>query len=52
VRSLARDTLQIVRCLVLAMLLAAACAPPIDGPVERHHAIDRADSARLTVQLA
>jgi type III secretory pathway lipoprotein EscJ len=34
------------------MLLAAACAPPIDGPVERHHAIDRADSARLTVQLA
>jgi len=33
-------------------LALAACAPAIDGPVERQRAIDREDSAHLSVQLA
>jgi type III secretory pathway lipoprotein EscJ len=41
-----------VRCLVLAVLLAAACAPTIDGPIERQRAADRVDAARLSAQLA
>ena len=36
----------------VAALLTAACAPAVDGPVERQAALDRADSARLTAQLA
>ncbi len=38
----------------LALLLAVcvACAPQIDGPVERQRAIDRDDSTRLAAQLA
>jgi type III secretory pathway lipoprotein EscJ len=38
----------------VALLLVAcmACAPQIDGPIERQRALDRADSARLAVQLA
>ena len=34
------------------MLACVACAPEIDGPVERQRAIDRDDSGRLAAQLA
>jgi type III secretory pathway lipoprotein EscJ len=34
------------------IVLLVACAPQIDGPVERQRAIDRDDSARLVAQLA
>jgi hypothetical protein len=37
---------------VAALLTAAACAPAVDGPIEKQIALDRADSARLTAQLA
>lgn len=35
----------------LVLLAVVACAPPIDGPIERERAIDRDDSARLAAQL-
>jgi type III secretory pathway lipoprotein EscJ len=38
-----------VRALIV---LLVACAPQIDGPVERQRAIDREDSTRLVAQLA
>jgi len=38
-----------VRLLLVALV---ACAPPIDGPIERQRAIDRDDSTRLATQLA
>jgi len=34
------------------MMLAAGCAPPIDGPLEHQRAIDRDDGDRLAAQLA
>ena len=34
------------------IVLLVACAPQIDGPVERQRAIDRDDSTRLAAQLA
>ncbi len=37
---------------VAALLTLGACAPAVDGPVEKQVALDRADSARLTAQLA
>jgi len=37
--------------LVVMFALLAACAPTVEGPVERQAAVDRADSARLTAQL-
>jgi type III secretory pathway lipoprotein EscJ len=36
----------------LVLLALAACAPTIDGPIERQRALDRDDSARLAKQLA
>jgi hypothetical protein len=36
----------------IAMMLAAGCAPPIDGPLEHQRAIDREDGDRLAAQLA
>lgn len=36
----------------LVLLALAACAPTIDGPIERQRAIDRDDSAQLAAQLA
>lgn len=38
-----------MRALLLALV---ACAPTVDGPVEHQHALDQADSARLTAQLS
>ena len=38
--------------LALALVAGVACAPQIDGPVERQRAIDRDDGARLAAQLA
>jgi len=37
--------------LVVTLALLAACAPTVDGPVEKQAAVDRADSDRLTAQL-
>ena len=34
------------------VIACVACAPQIDGPVERQRAIDRDDSVRLAAQLA
>ncbi|HEY5923718.1 MAG TPA: hypothetical protein VIV11_18680 [Kofleriaceae bacterium] len=34
------------------LVLLAACAPQIDGPVEQQRTIDRDDSVRLAAQLA
>jgi len=34
------------------VLVLVACAPQIDGPLERQRAIDRDDSGRLATQLA
>ena len=34
------------------VVIAAACAPTIEGPVERQRSADRADSDRLAAQLA
>jgi hypothetical protein len=34
------------------LLVLAACAPQIDGPIEHQRALDRDDAARLAVQLA
>lgn len=34
------------------LVLAVACAPTIDGPVERQHAADRSDATELAAQLA
>ena len=39
-----------MRTAILVAVLAA-CAPAVDGPVERQAAVDRADSARRTTQL-
>ena len=39
-----------MRGLVLA-LVVCACAPAVDGPVEKQHALDRVDSERVTTQL-
>lgn len=36
----------------IALGLAAACAPPIDGPIEHQRAIDRDDADRVAAQLA
>jgi type III secretory pathway lipoprotein EscJ len=41
-----------VRWLLLVVVVLLACAPRIDGPVERQRAIDRDDSTRLAAQLA
>lgn len=41
-----------MRGVLVAAILTAACAPAVDGPVEKQAALDRADSARLTAQLA
>lgn len=38
--------------LPLALVLLVACAPTIDGPIERQRAADLADSDRLAAQLA
>jgi type III secretory pathway lipoprotein EscJ len=38
--------------LALVLVAAVACAPPIDGPVERQRTTDRDDGARLATQLA
>jgi len=35
----------------IAVAIAAGCAPPIDGPIERQRAIDREDGDRLAAQL-
>lgn len=37
---------------LLLVIACAACAPQIDGPIERQRAIDRDDSTRLAAQLA
>jgi hypothetical protein len=39
-----------VKTLLLVVLVA--CAPSVDGPVERQRAADRADAERLTAQIA
>ena len=36
----------------LGIVLLVACAPQIDGPIDRQRAIDRDDSTRLAAQLA
>lgn len=38
--------------MVVLALVLVACAPAIDGPVERQRAVDRDDSVRLAAQLA
>jgi len=38
--------------IVTTLAVVAACAPTVDGPVERQRALDRADSAQLAAQLA
>jgi hypothetical protein len=38
--------------LALVLIAWVACAPQIEGPVERQRALDRADSSRLATQLA
>ncbi len=38
--------------LALVLALVGACAPTVDGPVERQRAADRQDSAALGAQLA
>lgn len=38
--------------MVLALAIAAGCAPQVDGPVEHQRAIDRDDGDRLGAQLA
>src|SRR5262249_29739669 len=40
---------RVVRAL---LVLLAACAPQIDGPIEHQRALNRDDAARLAVQLA
>lgn len=37
---------------LLVVVACVACAPQIDGPIERQRAIDRDDSTRLAAQLA
>ena len=37
---------------ILAFVALAACAPTVDGPVERQRTADRDDSAALSAQLA
>ena len=39
-----------MRCLLVLALVA--CAPQIDGPIERQRTIDRGDADRLAAQLA
>jgi hypothetical protein len=34
------------------LVLVAACAPQLDGPIEHQRALDRDDAARLAAQLA
>ena len=41
-----------MRASLLLVIACAACAPQIDGPVERQRAIDREDGDRLAAQLA
>jgi len=36
----------------IAIAMAIGCAPPIDGPLEQQHALDRVDGDRLAAQLA
>ncbi len=50
VASAARASVVLVR-IALVALLVVACAPTIDGPVERQQHADRTDSARLASQL-
>jgi hypothetical protein len=38
--------------IALAVAISAACAPPVDGPIEQQRAIDRDDGDRLAAQLA
>jgi hypothetical protein len=38
-------------CFAIAAVIAAGCAPPIDGPMDRQRAIDRDDGDRLAAQL-
>jgi type III secretory pathway lipoprotein EscJ len=38
--------------LALVLVACVACAPQIDGPIERQRAIDRDDGDRLAAQLA
>lgn len=45
-----RASVDLVR-IALVALLVVACAPTIDGPVERQQQADRIDSARLASQL-
>jgi type III secretory pathway lipoprotein EscJ len=37
---------------ILALLVLAACAPAIDGPVDQQRARDAADAAHVSIQLA
>ncbi len=37
---------------IAAALMISACAPPVDGPIDRQRAIDRDDGDRLAAQLA
>ncbi len=41
-----------MRIAVTVLVALVACAPMIDGPVERHRAADHADATRLAGQLA
>ena len=38
--------------IALAVAISAACAPPVDGPIDHQRAIDRDDGDRLAAQLA
>lgn len=40
------------RGIAVAFVALAACAPTVDGPVERQRAADRADADRASAQLA
>jgi hypothetical protein len=41
-----------LRSFAIAIAMAIGCAPPIDGPLEQQHALDRDDGDRLAAQLA
>jgi type III secretory pathway lipoprotein EscJ len=38
--------------IAIAVAISAACAPPVDGPIDHQRALDREDSDRLAAQLA
>jgi hypothetical protein len=38
--------------IAVAVAISAACAPPVDGPIDHQRALDREDGDRLTAQLA